>query len=75
MEAPHVHIVHHNGIDVECYGELEDDSNFEVVCEDEMDDGIWCEGRPMGGWFTDWEDVVECLQREFPSRILEISAC
>jgi hypothetical protein len=74
MQATHVYIVRYNGTDVECYGDLEENSNFSVVCEDEEDDSIWCEGRPMGGWFTEWEDVVECLQREYASRILEIVA-
>jgi hypothetical protein len=74
MEAPHVHIVHYDGYDVECYGTLEENSNFSVICADEDFDDVWCEGRPDGGWFTDWEDVVECLQREYPSRIIEISA-
>ena len=75
MEAPSVYIVHHNGCDVECYGTLEEDSNFSVVCADEEDDDVWCEGRPDGGWFTTWEDVVECLQREFGSCIIEIGTC
>ncbi len=75
MQAPSVYIVHHNGADVECYGTLEEDSNFSVVCADEEDDDVWCEGRPDGGWFTTWEDVVECLQREFGSRIIEIGTC
>lgn len=75
MEAPHVYIVPFEGRDVECYGQLEEDSNFSVVCDDECDDDVWCDGRPDGGWFTTWEDVVESLQREFNSDILEISAC
>lgn len=75
MEAPHVHIVHHNGYDVECYGVLEETSNFSVLCADEEYDGVWCEGRPYGGWFTDWEDVVECLSLKFDSRIIEIGTC
>ncbi len=75
MEAPSVYIVHHNGADVECYGALEEDSNFSVVCADEEDDDLRREGRPDGGWFTTWEDVVECLQREFDSRIIEIGTC
>jgi hypothetical protein len=74
MEALHVYIVHHNGEDVECYGTLEENSNFSVICEDAEFDDVWCYGRPDGGWFTNWEDVVECLQREYPSRIIEISA-
>ena len=75
MEAPHVYIVHFEGRDVECYGTLEENSNFNVVCDDESDDSVWTDGRPWGGWFTTWEDVVECLQREFDSDILEIGAC
>jgi hypothetical protein len=75
MEAPHVYVVPFEGRDVECYGQLEEDSNFNVVCDDECDDDVWCGGRPDGGSFTTWEDVVESLQREFISDILEISAC
>lgn len=75
MEAPHVYVVPFEGRDVECYGQLEEDSNFSVVCDDECDDDVWCDGRPDGGWFTTWEDVVESLQREFNSDILEISVC
>lgn len=73
-EAPHVYIVPFEGRDVECYGTLEEDSNFSVVCEDEDSDFIWCDGHPEGGSFTTWEDVVECLQLEVHSDILEISA-
>lgn len=75
MTAPHVHIVKFEGRDVEYYGKVQEDSNFSVVCEDEYDDTIWTDGRLDGGWFSTWEDVVECLQREFDSDILEISAC
>jgi hypothetical protein len=75
MEALHVYIVPFEGRNVECYGQLEEDSNFSVVCDDECDDDVWCDGRPDGGWFTTWEDVVESLQREFNSDILEITAC
>jgi len=75
MEANHVYVVEYKGRDVECYGTLEEDSNFSIVCADECDDCIWCDGRLDGGWFTTWEDVVECLQREFSSDIQEISAC
>jgi hypothetical protein len=74
MEAPNVYIVPFEGRNVECYGTLEENSNFSVVCDDEYDDAVWCDGRPAGGWFTTWEDVVECLQLEFDSDILEISA-
>lgn len=62
------------GVETECYGELESNSNFEVVCENEDDDGIWCEGNPRGGSFETWEDVVMTLQPHFSSNIVEISA-
>lgn len=76
MEAPHVHIVHFEGRDVECYGTLEETSNFNVVCADEWDDDVWCNADPVtGNPFEDWETVVARLQPHFNSDILEIDAC
>lgn len=72
MEAPHVYIVHYDGCNVECYGSLEEDSNFSVVCADEWYDDTWCDG--INGGLT-WENVVAELQLEFGSRIIEITAC
>lgn len=72
MQAPSVYIVHFEGRDVECYGTLEEDSNFSVICEDEEDDDVWCNG--IIGPMT-WEDVVPLLQPYFNSDILEIGAC
>jgi hypothetical protein len=61
---------------VECYGELRDDSNFQVVCEDEEDDDVWCDGNPNHPEFVfeSWKDVVAELQQHFGSEIVEISA-
>lgn len=76
MEAPHVYIVHFEGRDVECYGEIQEDSNFSVVCDDEYDDIVWTTGDPISGdSFLTWEAVVLALQPHFESDILEISAC
>lgn len=66
------HVVHFQGRDVECYGDLEETSNFSVVCEDEWDDDVWCNG--IVGDLT-WENIVAHLQLYFGSDILEISAC
>jgi len=66
--------VKYEGRNVECYGTLQEDSNFSVVCDDECDDDIWCAGNPAGGSFTSWEAVVAGLQPHFGSDILEISA-
>lgn len=74
MEAPNVYVVHYEGRDVECYGKLEEDSNFSVVCDDEWDDDVWTDGDPDAMSFVTWEDVVSTLQKHFNSDILEISA-
>ena len=75
MEANHVYIVTFEGRNVECYGTLEEGSNFSVVCDDECDDDTWCNADPItGNAFDDWETVVARLQPEFDSDILEISA-
>ena len=76
MEAAHVYIVHYEGRDVECYGTLEEDSNFSVVCDDECDDSVWTDADPVtGNPFLTWETVVDRLQGEFDSDILQIEAC
>lgn len=68
------HSVVFQGRTVLCFGELRDDSNFDVVCDDENDDEYWCEGDPCGGSFATWEAVVAGLQPFYDSDILEISA-
>lgn len=75
MEASHAHIVRYYDREVYCYGELAEDSNFSVVCDDEWDDGVWTDGNPDGGAFLTWEEVVAGLQPHFNSDIQEISAC
>lgn len=65
-----------DGTIVDCYGELQDDSNFEVVCEDEEFDSCWCDGNPKHPEyiFANWQDVVNVLVDEFDSGIVEITA-
>jgi hypothetical protein len=75
MEANHAYVVDLGGRVVECYGTLEETSNFSIVCDDESYDDVWCYGDPAGGSFTVWEDVVERLQPHFESEIIEITAC
>lgn len=58
----------------ECYGELEEDSNFHVVCEDEDEDNVWCDGHPQERDWIDWDDVVMTLQPFYNSDIIEITA-
>lgn len=58
-----------------CYGDLEETSNFHVVCEDEADDNVWWDGVDA---FTEsnytWDNVVLYLQQFYGSDIVEISA-
>jgi len=44
---------------IETYGELCDNSNFEVVCEDEENDAVWINGNPNSEDFTfkNWDEV------------------
>lgn len=61
---------------IECYGDLDDSSNFSIVCDDEEDDGVWCEGNPDSANFTfeSWEQVVETIRNYWAGDIIEISA-
>lgn len=75
MEAKHAYVVQIEDHVVECYGPLEGDSNFNVVCDDEWDDDTWCVGHPVTGLpFDSWETVVASLQPYFNSDIIEITA-
>ena len=70
------HMVKVAGYEVECYGLLEENSNFEVVCDDEEDDSIWCGGNTETDEpFTSWEECVEHLvEMYFPATIIQITA-
>ena len=65
---------------IQIFGELNDNSNFEVVCEDENDDSCWIEGNPInsefaGFTFKNWNEVKKTLIKYYDSDILEISSC
>lgn len=68
-------IVEFNGRKIECYGELYDDSNFHVVCDNDDDDDIWTDGNPYHPEyiFASWGEVVKVLSENFDD-IVEISA-
>jgi hypothetical protein len=67
--------IEYRGRIIECYGELQDNSNFQVCCEDEYEDGIWADGNPgSADWsFSSWQEVVETLSQYFEN-IEEITA-
>lgn len=55
---------------VECYGSLQDTSNFAVICEDEEVDWIeTCYQGPLN-----WESVVQFIKSRTKSGVIEISA-
>jgi len=61
--------------EISCFGELQDDSNFEVVCEHEEDDFMWL----LGNTYTDkpfatWQEVADFLQKRSEGFVVEISA-
>ena len=56
-----------------CYGSIEDDSNFEVVCEDEYNDGIWA--GEVGFEPKTWPQVCEYLEKYYDAKIEQLEAC
>lgn len=57
--------------DVQCYGELEPTSNFEVVCDDEYDDYTETD---IDEEMTTWEEIVEFIQQHCESDVVEITS-
>jgi len=62
-----------NGGTTLCYGVVEEDSNFSVVCNDENQDGIWCgdlEFLP-----TNWNQVCKYLEENYDPNIEQLETC
>lgn len=65
------------GHEVWCYGEVEEDSNFSVVCNDEFNDAVVPgledeQGEPP----TSWHQVIDILEKRLGFKdIEEISSC
>ena len=55
-----------------CYGELCEDSNFDIVCEDEEYDGIWPMRDP--DIYPTWHAACRHLEEEYNNKIEELSA-
>jgi len=72
----HVNFTHtrKNGGKTKCYGTVEEDSRFDLLCEDEMNDTIWGKGIPVGELVT-WREVCVYLEENYCSTIEEIIAC
>ena len=57
--------------EVSCYGDLTDDSNFEVLCEDEEEDFVWITREPSQQ--KNWNDIVHFLLGK-GLKVIEINA-
>lgn len=55
-----------------CYGKLEEDANFDVICYNECYDGTWAERDPEV--HKEWKDICEFLEANYNTRIEEISS-
>ena len=69
MADKHVYI-RKNGKETWCYGVIEENSNFAVVCDDENQDGVWCgdlEFTPKN-----WDQVCKYLEENYDPNIEQI---
>ena len=62
-----------NGGTTYCYGEIEEDSNFEVVCADENYDG--CAGDIEGDVLNTWKKVCDYLYENYRQDVEQIETC
>lgn len=60
-----------NGGTTYCYGTVEPDSNFEVICRDESHDGIYTDYE---GQLT-WLSVCKYLEENYNDGIEELVSC
>lgn len=63
-----------DGGTTDCFGSLEEDSNFDLACEDEMKDIIWADGAQEGSFQT-WREVCIHLEQKHSFTIEQIIAC
>jgi hypothetical protein len=62
-----------NGGTIYCYGNIEEDSNFYVVCDNEYFDGVACDVDAIK--LNTWKKVCEYLIKNYRHDIEEISTC
>ena len=64
---------------IKYYGKLRDDSNFELIFEDEYFDHIWTDGNTNTGKpFQTWKEAVTFFKNRARTQgaiLLEISTC
>lgn len=53
-----------------CYGTVQEDSNFDIVCANEFNDGVWTDNEN----FTTWRQVCVYLEKNYNARIEQLEA-
>lgn len=64
--------IKYKGNVVWCYGDIEGDSNFDVVANNEWQDGIVSDIKGLATWKQVVEHLVDC--EKFPSGIQQVEA-
>lgn len=54
-----------------CYGKIAEDSNFEIICDNEYNDGVWTDNPGL----RTWPAVCQYLEKNYDRRIEEITTC
>lgn len=62
-----------NNETIDCYGDIEWDSNFEIICDDEYDDGIVADIDTTV--HNTFKKVCEYLENNYDGDIVEITTC
>jgi len=62
-----------DGGTIYCFGKIEEDSNFHIVCDDEMYDGIACDVDAIK--LNTWKKVCDYLIKNYRHDIEEICTC
>ena len=58
---------------IDCFGDIESDSNFEIICDDEMYDGVCGDVDTIK--HNTWKKVIEYLLANYRDDIVEITTC
>lgn len=62
-----------DGGTTDCYGKLTKTSNFQITCDDEFKDGIAADVEMASIW--NWEQVCQYLEKNYDTKIEEVTAC